>query len=163
MAFQLTLFNNQLVNVRALKEVLVCNDLTSRYGLSLTKMQALELIKIRGDSLRANGRIEFGGGIIDKIIKVFCDSDYLSQENYAETLGELLEIFYYYKNEALDDLSDDELIDLMKNYFDGTCAGSLELLRNRELDKEARDIRRGHQLSDLYSDSKAVQGEYDYE
>ena len=95
MDFQLTLFNNQLVNVQALNEVLKCNDFTSRYGLSLTKTQALELIKIRGDSLRANGRIEFGGGIIDKIIKVFCDSDYLAQENYAETLGELLGIFYW--------------------------------------------------------------------
>lgn len=52
--------------------------------------------------------------------------------NYVETLHELIEIFYFYKNETLDLISDDELIKFMKNSFDGKCQGSLELLSGRE-------------------------------
>ncbi|WP_309446508.1 DUF6323 family protein [Desulfosporosinus nitroreducens] len=34
----------------------------------------IELVETRTFSLKSNGRIEFGGGVIDKIIKEFCDS-----------------------------------------------------------------------------------------
>ena len=37
-------------------------------------------------------------GVIEKIILAFCDSPYISMHNYEETIHELLEIFYYYKN-----------------------------------------------------------------
>ena len=64
--------------------------------------------------------------------------------NYAETLHELTEIFYFYKNETLDLMSDDELIKFMKNSFDGKCQGSLELLSERELANMARNLRYGY-------------------
>lgn len=161
MGFELTLFNSKLVNAKALNEVIVCNNFTAPYGLVLTEAQALELVKTRSDALRANGRIEFGGGIIDKIIKAFCDSNYLSEDNYAETISELVEIFYYYKNEMLDVLSDDELIELMKKYYNASCYGSVELLRERELNKAAQNIRSGLSISDLLS--QTVEDEYDDE
>lgn len=161
MAFELSLFNSGLLNAKDLNEVLACNKFTVQYGLSLTESQALELVKTRSDALRANGRIEFGGGIIDKIIKVFCDSDYLSRDNYVETVCGLVEIFYYYKNEMLDVLSDDELIELMKKYFNSSCYGSVELLRERELNKAVRKIRSGYSVSDLFC--QAMEEEYDDE
>ena len=34
------------------------------------------------------------------------------QENYADTLMRLQDIFYLYKNESLDELTDDELLEL---------------------------------------------------
>jgi len=58
-------------------------------------------------------------------------------------LNELIEIFYYFKNETLDQISDDELISLMKKYFDQSCQGSVELLQNRELVALAHNIRYG--------------------
>ena len=65
---------------------------------------------------------------IDKLIKEFCDSPYINQENYAETLYELVEIFYEYKNETLDLITDDELIKFMKKSFDEIAQGDLEYL-----------------------------------
>ena len=87
-----------------------------------------EPIKRRIEILKETGRIEFREGIIDKLIKEFCDSPYTNQENYAETVYELLEMFYEYKNETMDLITDDELIEFMKKSFDGIAQGDLEYL-----------------------------------
>lgn len=53
-------------------------------------------------------------------MKEFCNSNspFLFQFNYMEVLSDLLEIFYYFKNESLEEISDDELI-LQKIYEEG--------------------------------------------
>lgn len=133
----------QIQDKQAIAKVIECNEYTFQYGLTLSETQAKGLVETRTYALRSNGRIEFGGGIIDKLIKAFCDSPFISQHNYAETMNELIEIFYYYKNETLECIGDDELITLMKQYFDNNCKGAVELLQNRELEKLAHNIRFG--------------------
>lgn len=105
-----------------------CNEYTSQYGLELSDNQISNLLERRKETLKETGRIEFREGIIDKLIKEFCDSPYINQENYAETLYELIETFYEYKNETMDLITDDELIEFMKKSFDGICQGDLEYL-----------------------------------
>lgn len=141
MSFDLEIFSGSLVQKQAVSEIMQLNEMTRQYELILTEQQAIELVKTRSHSLKSTRRIEFGGGVIDKIIKEFCDSPHIDQGNYAETLNELIEIFYYYKNETVDRISDDNLIKIMKKCFDGDCRGSLELLQNRELDIIACQIR----------------------
>lgn len=105
-----------------------CNEYTNKYGLILSDNQISNLLERRKETLKETGRIEFREGIIDKLIKEFCDSPYINQENYAETLYELIEIFYEYKNETRDLITDDELIEFMKKSFDGIAGGDLEYL-----------------------------------
>jgi len=152
MDFALSLFNVALAERQAASEVLKCNELTARFGLELTEQQALALVETRSFSLKKNGRMEFGGGIIDKIIREFCDSPYISAHNYEETLHDLLEVFYLYKNETLDLISDDDLLNYMKKAFDGICRGSVELLSERELYKLARNLRRGYEYDYSFAD-----------
>jgi hypothetical protein len=133
-----------LIQKQAVAEIEKCNDLTAQFGLALSHADAAALVETRALALKNNGRIEFGGGVIDKIIREFCDSPYISMHNYAGTLHELTEIFYFYKNETLDLMSDDDLIKFMKSSFDGKCQGSLELLSGRELANMARNLRYGH-------------------
>ena len=144
MSFELIPFASGFIQKQATQEVIKCNDYTARFGLILTPAQALELVETRSIALSENGRIEFGGGVIDKIIKEFYDSPYISMHNYTQTIHELLEIFYYYKNETLDLVSDDDLIKHMKTSYDGICQGSLDLLSGRELDRLARSLRSGY-------------------
>ena len=87
--------------------------------------------------------MEFGGGVFQKLIYAFCDSVYIRQDNYADTLASLQDIFYLYKNESMDILTDDELIELMREAFDGECEGSLEYLEETCLEQIARAIRGG--------------------
>ena len=143
MGFELIPFASGFIQKQAVGEVIKCNDYTERFGLVLTQAQAIELVETRSLSLRDTGRIEFGGGVIDKIIKEFCDSPYLSMHNYAQTLHELIETFYYYKNETMDLISDEDLIKFMKSAFDGVCQGSLDLLSGRELYRLAKNLRFG--------------------
>jgi hypothetical protein len=141
MEFGLTLISSSLMDKQAVREILKCNSITSQYGLTLSGAEAAELVETRSQALRKNGRIEFGGGIIDKIVLEFCDSPFISQNNYTCTLNDLVETFYYFKNESMDNISDDELISLMKRYFDNNCQGSVELLQNRELETLAHNIK----------------------
>ena len=105
-----------------------CNKITSKYGLVLSNKQILGLLEKRKETLKATGRVEFRGGVIEKIIKEFCNSPYINKENYESTLYELIDIFYEYKNETMDLITDDELIDFMKKSFDGVCKGDIEYL-----------------------------------
>ncbi len=117
------------------------NEYVQQFGLSLTDCEIRDLMVRRRECLAEQQRIEFGEGILEKIIFAFCDSDFIDQENYAETLAELQSIFYLYKNESMDELTDDELIKIMRDAFDGECQGSLEYLEETYLEKFAREIR----------------------
>ena len=165
MSFDLMLFDNFLIEKQAVSEVMLCNKITEQYSLVLSEEQALELIETRSYSLKNVGRIEFGGGIIEKIILVFADTPYVSQYRYAEFLNELVEIFYYFKNETLDLMSDDDLITYMKKYFDGVCQGSLDQLKYRELERMAKNVRLGldPDFNDLYETEKTIETEGDDE
>ncbi len=143
MGFELIPFGSGIIRKQAAAEIVKCNTLTSRFGLALSPAQAAELVDTRAGSLRDTGRIEFGGGVIEKLIVEFCDSPYLSAHNYAQSLNELVETFYYFKNETLDLMPDDDLIKFMKTSFDGVCQGSLDLLTGRELERMARNLRFG--------------------
>lgn len=157
MSFDIMSISSLLIQKQAVAEIEKSNDFTAQFGLTLSHSDAVELVETRTFALKSNGRIEFGGGVINKIIREFCNSPYISMHNYAETLYELTEMFYFYKNETLDLMSDDDLIKFMKNSFDGKCQGSLELLSGRELANMARNLRFGYAPD--YSDDSAYDEE----
>lgn len=101
-----------------LTQLLECNKKTEQYGLQLSLEEANSLITARKDALNDNQRVEFGTGILPKLIDLFCDSQYINQDNYAEALSELQDIFYTYKNETLEEMTDDELLNFMRKQFE---------------------------------------------
>ena len=122
----------------ARRELRECNAYSGRFGLTLRENEIAELAEGRAEALRASGRIEFGGGILPKLIRAFCGSPFIVQENYADVLSELQEIFYYFKNETRDRLTDDELIELMVKVFNGRAQGSAEYLAGLTAEALAR-------------------------
>lgn len=136
----------------AAQELRHCNDLTVRFGLTLSEKQIQSLVERRFGALRDTGRIEFGEGILKKLIYAFCDSPYISQENYEDAIIELQDSFYYFKNESNDLISDDELIEYMKRMFDGKAQGSLDYLSGTSLEDLCRNTRYGYEAddSDIY-------------
>ena len=63
-------------------------------------------------------------------------------ESLSEIHQKIVDAITGCKNETDEKLSDNELIDYMKTFFNGSCEGSLELLESRELDSLARALRR---------------------
>ena len=119
------------------------NELTMKFGVSLSDTQIENLINKRFESLKSTGRVEFGDGILKDLIEAFCDSPYIIQENYEETLEELQDIFYFFKGEAMEQIADDELIEFMKVNFNEKYQGSLEHLSGTSLEELCRDTRYG--------------------
>lgn len=128
--------NNLLINNQetVVNEIVELNKITEKYGLILTKEQATDLVNNRNTVLKEVGRIELGGGILEKLIYEFYDSPYLYKDEYLDTLEKLTNIFYEYRCEFDGKLTDDQIIKYIKNKFDTTCNGSLELLEHKELE-----------------------------
>lgn len=117
----------QKLQMTAYTEALQKSCSTSeKFGLTLTAEQTHALTEHHFAALKESGRVEFGSGILSTIIYAFCDSPFLSEKDYAQTLAELEDDFYYLKNEQNDELPDDELVDSMKQTFDGPAHGSLQ-------------------------------------
>lgn len=127
-----------------LSKVVKTNETTEQFGLSLTEQDAKLILEERKNSLVEQKRIEFGEGIAAKIIYEFCDSDYIHQSNYVDTIIRLQEIFYLYKNEMQDEITDDELLHLMKEQFENICFGDLDYLESTCLADFAEAIRAGY-------------------
>lgn len=124
--------------------ILSCNEKTRKFGLSLTEEETGLLLENRHNALKEQRRVEFGEGILPKLIETFCDSQYISQEEYVSILSELQEVFYLFKNESQDQLTDDELLNFMREQFEGVCFGSVEYLSGTCLERFARAVRGGY-------------------
>lgn len=133
----------EMLGETQIAKVIETNQYTQKFNLALTEEDAKLLVQERKNSLETQQRVEFGEGILAKLIYAFCDSSYIYQDNYVDSIGRLQEIFYLYKNEALDEVSDDELIDYMKHVFEGECEGDFDYLEGTCLDQFAREVREG--------------------
>ncbi len=127
-----------------LKQVQETNQYTAKYGLVLSEEDSEILLAEKNKILRSEQRVELGQGILPQIIFTFCDSSYIYQDNYMETLIRLQEIFYLYKNEMQDEISDDELLCFMKEQFETVCFGDLSYLESTCLDIFAQAVRAGY-------------------
>lgn len=130
-------------NKNQLSKVIETNQFTERFGLTLSQQDAQLILESRKTALREQRRVEFGEGIVTKIIYEFCDSDFIDQSNYADTIIRLQEIFYLFKNEMNDEITDDELIHLMKEQYENRCFGDLDYLEGTSLSDFAQVIRAG--------------------
>lgn len=125
-------------------KVLEVNAFTEKYGLVLSEEEAQLIVEERSNTLREQKRVEFGQSISSKLILEFCDSAYIEQQNYVDTIIRLQDIFYLYKNEMLDEITDDELLHFMKEQFETVCFGDLDYLEGTCLNNFAQAIRAGY-------------------
>lgn len=151
-----------------LSKVMNTNVYTEQFGLMLSQQDAELILASRLEELRTQERVEFGEGIAEKIIRQFCDSSYIDQNNYVDTIIRLQEIFYLYKNEMHDEITDDELLHLMKEQYEELCFGNLEYLETTCLANFAKAIRAGYdgyKATDGYGEAQRfdIQERWSYE
>ncbi len=149
----LELMNSQLW----LEQVRRTNQYTEEFGLALSEKDAELLLAEKNHVLKAEQRVEFGASILPQIICTFCDSSFISQSNYVDSLIRLQEIFYMYKNEMQDEITDSELLTFMKEQFETVCCGDFDYLEGTCLDIFAQAVRAG------YRGYKRTQGRGEFE
>ncbi|MGN7765445.1 DUF6323 family protein [Paenibacillus sp. 22594] len=121
-------------------EFLELNRKSEAYGVILTPQDAERIMTVRNQVLHNYGRVELSIEVTKALIEAFASSSFIQQENYADTLIELHEIFYALKNDTEDRISDMKLLHRMKEMFEGECEGSLALLRGR-IEEYAEGVR----------------------
>ena len=60
----------------------------------------------------------------------------------------LQEIFYTFKNETLDEITDDELLEFMREQYEEKCCGDTEYLEGTFLSDFAQAIRSGKEVTE---------------
>lgn len=122
-------------------ELLAAGRKMEQFGIQLTKEQIRSLILRKNESLKKHRRVEFGKGILEQLLFTFMDSQYIDQENCMEVMAQLQDIFYQFKNETQDRITDEELLDCMKEQFETVCAGDTGYLADTCMERIARRLR----------------------
>ena len=135
-------FGGEIQKLNCENSLLKANSYISKYNLSITQAQAVSISEARSRALKDAGRIELSPDIPAKILHAICDSPYLTNDNIEDVLSSLTEAFYYYKNETLDIISDDEMIEFIGKNFSGKCQGSVEMLCSDCLEELRRRVTR---------------------
>lgn len=134
----------QMLARREAQTLVACNQRSEQYGLTLSEKEALALMECRNESLKKERRFELSESILKDMIDAFCDSRFLLQENYEESLERLQAIFYEFKNESEDLLTDEELLTFMREQYEEVCMGDLDYLEGTCLERFARAVRAGY-------------------
>lgn len=152
----------KLNEAKELKNIVAMNDKTNLFGLALSGQEAKQLILARNESLKKYHRIEFDKSILEPLIFQFCDSSFIQQDNYLETLSRLQSLFYLFKNESLDRLTDEEVLNFMHEQFETVCFGDVDYLESTCLPRFTAAVRagyKGHEASNGLSEYSRVDEE----
>lgn len=103
------------------------NTALAAQGLTLSRSDALSILRERKDALRESGRVEIGAPAAALLIEVFAGSAYLMQENLAQDIAEIQRVFYAKKSESEQDegqaIPDDALAQALRHFFDHETHG----------------------------------------
>lgn len=129
------------LNANLKQEIAATNEKSIEYGLTLTPQDAQMLIAAGNEALSAQDRVEIGKSATVKLIERFMQSTYIRQRDYAQTIAELLEVFYAAKEECGDVMNDDEVIGAMFAFFERESGGDVDALCSRDMERLCRSIR----------------------
>ncbi len=107
------------------KEISALNEKTEEYGLVLSPNDCKEIAESRSELLSETERIEVGIGAVKRIIEEFCDSGYISPQNFKDVIEGLLECFYTIKSETFDKADDETVISFLKDVFENDAGGDV--------------------------------------
>lgn len=158
MNFELDLYRAQgMLEKAKIDEIMSLVPIVEKNHIVLTPEKAKFIVDSSNAALYDTGRIEFGESVAKKITESFCSSPYISKYNFEKTIGKLLEIFFYTKNETDDLIKDDDLIAYMLKAYNTVCHGSVTLLYDWAINKLIHSVRFRGLPEDENSDDLKVQ------
>lgn len=128
-------------------DLLEANHELKRNNFALTASDAAEILTARSYTLTNQGRVEFNLSVTKALLKRLSVSDYITQENFVDTVNDLYEIFHLIKNITSDYVGDDEVLDAIMNFYNGACGGSAELLAGKGVEKILQNYEQKRKLS----------------
>ena len=95
-------------------------------GCNLSNREVEEVVRTEAACLAESGRICFGEGVSARLIRAFSDSAYFTG-NAANTLMDLVESFYELRDDLPAQVTDQEIVEALRDCFDGEAAGDVGL------------------------------------
>ena len=96
-------------------------------GLLLTRKEVLQLCEKRNAVLVQCERLELNGSIMDQLIDAFMDCPYITRDEFADVMEEVIEVFYIMKNVCLDLIDDQTMMHYMRKQLD-ECHGVVVMM-----------------------------------
>ena len=121
---------NSNLQITQENEILDLNEKSQIYGLTLNKEDVKEIINSRDNTLKNYGRIELDISITKMIIENLYKSQYTDKDDYVYAINDLHEVFYYLKNETLDQISDIEIIEIIDEVYNN-CSGRIDIVQEK--------------------------------
>lgn len=122
-------------------ELLETNIESGDYGLALSESDVKDIINSRDNTLKGYGRIELDIKVTKQLIENIYTSQYTNVDNYLEAINDMQEIFYYLKNETNDKICDDEIIEILGEFYE-KFSGNMDNVRG-EADEFAKKFKFG--------------------
>lgn len=97
----------------------------------LSKEEVKGLIINKNKILKDNGLIEINNNVLKILIEYFSNSSFIDRSNYNEILNELVSVFYSYRINLSNRISDEEIIKYLYYNFENTCNGEIILLYDK--------------------------------
>ena len=115
------------------------NAKANNYGLAITESVAREIAAYRRKALIENGRAEIKSDAVARLTSAFLETRYINQEDFAQAMGEIIDLFYLIKTETENTISDDDLIgEMLDTFQNNPCYGSIEHMQTKGLEKILR-------------------------
>ena len=140
---KIDLSTHALIERKLVDNLLEAAATAQKHGLVLTETMAKEIVASREQTLKDNDRVDFSSDTVTRLVKAFSESYYITQETFSETICEIIELFYFLKNEINDVISDDDMIREMLIVFNETCFGVMEIMQSKGVEKIVRKYRFG--------------------
>jgi len=119
-----------------------------RHGITLSPADIQALVVGRVDALQETERVEFGRGVAKDLVLAFSSSVYVAQSSFVQTVLELQDLFYLFKNESDEQIPDDDLIATMRSLYDDVAQGDMQRLTEALFDGLGRHLREEDDASD---------------
>lgn len=120
-------------------------------GLSLTPDQIRDIAETENACLAEHGRISFGKSAAEQIVLEFSESPFITGGDSAKTFIELTEAFFEVREDLPARFTDAEIIEALKEAFDGDAAGDAALaaaLARDSLSKQHESL--AYEIADDY-------------
>lgn len=105
------------------------NTKSEKYGLKLSNQDVQDLLESRERVLKDYERTETSADALKNIIEYFCESSYLQQDEYTETIADIQTLYYHLLNDQ-EGVPDAAIIEVLKRLYDNECKGSIILLKD---------------------------------
>lgn len=97
------------------------------FGLSLTPDQIRDIAETESNCLSEYGRISFGKSASEQIVSEFAASPFIAGNDTVRTFMELTEAFFELREDFPARFTDVEIIETLREAFDGEAAGDTAL------------------------------------